>query len=269
MKKITEIIRRYIKESFDTLLTDQIASLAFGLLTTWIFGMNLSKLNESIPIYVKFYILAICFFVVYLASTVIQLRPHRYKFHFISVEVVVEYLGKKVNIYNTYKLKTNRFKVSKMYTKITWFSDEKFDFESTSKGYEIEKKDKLGNDYEYYVIFSRPMHFWQSPEEIRTVVKGTNRNRQFKNFFWYDVICPTSQLIIEVRIPRQYCTQKVRLKSFLDHEGTVGSNESTIDYSGVYRWEISNPKLGWSYKFEWEWSDEELAKIKAKNNQYN
>ena len=87
--------------------------------------------------------------------------------------------------------------------------------------------------------------------------------RKFENFYWYDVICPTDKITIDVRIPKEYCTEKVKLKSFLDHEGSVGSKEDIINYNGAYKWEISTPKLGWSYKFEWNWSKKELT-LKSK-----
>lgn len=266
MKRLKELVKHYIKESLDTLLIDQIVSFAFGALVTWIFGNNLSIIDdETIPFYMKFFVLAICFFVVYLISTIVQLRPHRYKFHIKSLEVIVEYLGDVVEIYNTYTVMTNRFKANKMYTRRTWFSDEEFNFYSNTKGYKIEKIGKLGNDSEYNIVFPCFQYFWQT-KTFRTVLSGTNCKRKFKNFYWYDVICPTDKITIEVRIPQQYCTKKVKLKSFLDHEGAIGSKESIIDYNGVYKWEIIDPKLGWSYKFEWNWSNKELAEIKAKEN---
>lgn len=265
MKKFKDLLKHYIKESLDSLLIDQIVSVCFGALAAWVFGNNLQILdNQNIPTYMKFLLLGIAFFAVYIISTFMQLRPHRYKFRIKSLDIVVEYLGDTINVYSTYTFKTNRFRANKMYTRRTWFSDEKFEFKVKTKGYKIKKVGRLGNDYEYNIIFPKYQYFWQT-KTYETFFSGTNKKRKFENFYWYDVICPTDKITIDVRIPKEYCTEKVKLKSFLDHEGSVGSKEDIINYDGAYKWEITTPKLGWSYKFEWNWSKKELAlKLKRK-----
>lgn len=263
MRKLKTLVKHYIKESLDSLLIDQIASICFGMLAAWVFGNNLQILdNQNIPTYVKFLLLGIAFFTVYIISTFMQLRPHRYKFRIKSLDIIVEYLGDTINVYSTYTFKVNRFRANKMYFRRTWFSDEKFKFKVKTKGYKIKKVGILGNDYEYNIIFPKYQYFWQT-KECETFFCGTNKKRKFKNFYWYDVICPTDKITIDVRIPKECCTEKVKLKSFLDHEGSVGSKEDTISYDGSYKWEIPNPKLGWSYKFEWNWSKKELT-LKSK-----
>ena len=52
------------------------------------------------------------------------------------------------------------------------------------------------------------------------------------------------------------------MKSFLTYENSDGSEKSILDFNGAYKWEIE-PKLGWSYKFEWNWSKSELT-LKSK-----
>ena len=216
----------------------------------------------------KFLLLGIAFFVVYTISVFMQLRPHRYKFRIKSLDIIVEYLGDTVNIYSTYTFKTNRFRANKMYTRKTWFSDEKFEFMVKTKGYKVEKIGRLGHDYEYNVIFPNFQYFWQT-KTYKSFFSGTNKKRRFENFYWYDVICPTDMITIDVHIPQKYCTEKVKLKSFLDHEGSVGSSEDIIDYDGAYKWVIDTPKVGWSYKFEWNWSKKEMKLKKKKSKVYN
>ncbi len=264
MKKLKSSIKHYIKESLDSLIIDQLASIAFSALITWVLGNNLQALdNPNVPTYMKFLLLLIAFFIVYIISTIIQLRPHRYKFRILSLNIIVEYLGDTINVYNTYTFKTNRFRANKMYTRRTWFSDEKFEFKAKTEGYKIEKIGKLGNEYEYNVVFPKPQYFWQT-RTYKTFFSGTNKKRKFENFYWYDVICPTNKITIDVRIPKEYCTEEVNLKSFLEHEGSVGSKKDAIKFDGAYRWEIEPAKLGWSYKFEWNWSKKELALKKRK-----
>lgn len=259
MRKIRDAVKHYIKESLDSLLIDQLASIMFGVLVTWIVKNNLHVIdNEDVPAYIKFLILAVAFLIVYIVSTALQLRPHRYKFRIRSLDIIVEYLGDVVNIYSTYTFTTNRFRTNKMYARRTWFSDEKFKFKIKTKGYKIERIGKLGNDNEYNIVFPKYQYFWQK-KTFEAFLRGTNKKRKFENFYWYDVICPTDRITIDVRIPQEYCTKKVSLKSFLDHEGSEGSDEKIIEYNGAYKWEINSPKLGWSYKFEWNWSKNELA----------
>lgn len=95
--------------------------------------------------------------------------------------------------------------------------------------------------------------FWQT-KSFECEFTGSNKKRKYGNFYWYDVICPTEKLTIEVHIPRRYCTDRIKLKSFLNYEVSDNCNITTIEnFNGAYKWEVE-PKLGWSYKFEWEWS---------------
>ena len=55
MKKIKNIIKHYVKESLDSLLIDQIVSVLFGVLVTWILGNNLQIIDTGeVPVYMKF-----------------------------------------------------------------------------------------------------------------------------------------------------------------------------------------------------------------------
>lgn len=67
MRKIKELVKQYIKESLDSLLIDQIASACFGALAAWLFGKNVPMLDDpNTPTYIKFLLLGIAFFVVYI-----------------------------------------------------------------------------------------------------------------------------------------------------------------------------------------------------------
>ncbi len=256
MKRIRSIIKHYIKESLDSLLVDQIASTAFGLLVTWIIGYNLQIIDNSYVL-AKFLILAIVFLAFYIISTIIQLRPHRYKFRMKSIDILVEYLGDTVKVYSTYKFSTNRFRANYMYTRRSWFSDESFTLKSKTKGYKIRKIRDIGETYEYYIVFPKSQYFWET-KEFQCEFTGSNKKRKFENFYWYDVICPTDKINIEVHIPKKYCTDKIELKSFLNHEDADGNEKIIKTFNGAYKWPIK-PKVGWSYIFEWHWSESELA----------
>ena len=64
-----------------------------------------------------------------------------------------------------------------------------------------------------------------------------------------------------------YCSEKIKLKEFLNHENAPGREIKKDDFDGIYRWEIVKPKINWSYRLEWEWSDQEeqLSKKKIRN----
>lgn len=142
MKKNKNIIKHYVKESLDSLLIDQIVSVLFGVLVTWILGNNLQIIDTGeVPVYMKFLILAIAFLIVYAVSTIMQLRPKRYKFRMKSVDILVEYMGDTVKVYSTYVFSTNRFRANRMYARRVWFSDERFKFKSKTKGYKIKKSE--------------------------------------------------------------------------------------------------------------------------------
>lgn len=266
MKRLKKTIKRYIKESIDSIFVDQISSLVFSGIIIWIFGNNLPFIdNQNLSIIDKFIVLGCTFFVVYTFSTLIHLRPNRYKFRMKSIYILVEYQGDYVDVYSTYRFSTNRFKANRMYSRRTWFSNEVFKYECETEGYKIEKIRQLSDTHEYYIRFPKNMYFGQT-KTFKCHFSGSNKKRKFENFYWYEVICPTDELIIEVRVPRVYCTDKAELKSFLDHEDSVGSDKTEINFNGVYKWEIPDPKVGWSYKFEWNWSTKELALKKQTEN---
>ena len=80
MSKFKDLVKHYIKESIDSLLIDQVVSVCFGALAAWVLENNLQILDsQNIPTYMKFLLLTIAFFIVYVISTLMQLRPHRYK----------------------------------------------------------------------------------------------------------------------------------------------------------------------------------------------
>ena len=260
MKKLKNLIGHYIKESLDSLLIDQISSILFGGIVTWIVDKKIKVIDDSeIPFNTKLFILFCVLLLVYIVSTIFQLRPNRYKFRMKDVNILVEYLGNTIRVKSTYTFSTNRFKTNRMYTRREWFSDEKFKFETLTKGYKIEEIGSLGNTHEYYVIFPKYQYFCET-KEFECEFIGSNKKRQYCNFYWYDVVCPTDKLTIEVHIPQRYCTDKIELKSFLTYEGSDGSEKKVLDFNGAYKWEIK-PKLGWSYKFEWFWSESELHRI--------
>lgn len=264
MKKLKKIIIRYIKESLDSLFVDQIVSMAFGVFVTWLVENNIDIIDDqSVSIGTKLLVLGSIFLIVYCFSTLMQLRPNRYKFRMKSIEIILEYQGDDINVYSTYKFSTNRLRANRMYTRRTWFSDEKFKLLSKTEGYAIEKIGRLGDTHEYNICFPKYQYIGQT-KTFKCEFSGSNKKRRFENFYWYDVICPTDELIIEVRVPRVYSSNKAQLKSFLTHENSDNSNVTDVEFDGVYRWEIPNPKLGWSYKFEWGWSKKELSLIKKR-----
>lgn len=243
----------------------------FGAIVTWIVDKKIKIVDDSgIPFSMKFLILFGIFLLIYIVFTVYQLRPNRYKFRMKDINILVEYLGDTVRVKSTYTFSTNRFKTNCMYTRREWFSNEKFKFEPVTEGYKIKKIGSLGNTHEYHVVFPKYQYFWET-KKYECEFVGNNKKRQYCNFYWYDVTCPTEKLTIEVHIPQNYCTDKIELKTFLTYEKSDGSEKEVLDFNGAYKWEVT-PKLGWSYKFEWFWSESELrrmSKIKKKGSFHN
>lgn len=261
MKKLAEMIIHYVKTSLDSLLTDQLASFAFSLIILWVIGNKLPVIdNDSIPISIKFLVLGSAFLIVYIISTLVHIRPDRYKFHIKKLDIIVEYLEDEVIVSSKYTFRTNRLIANRMYTRRVWYSDEKFLIESKTEGYSVKQIGKLGDQYDFNVLFPKPQYFWQE-NTFEIVVKGSNLKRRFKNFYWYDVISPVDKISISVRVPRKCCSDKIKLKAFYDHESSFGSQVDEINFDGSYQWDVADPKLRWSYVLEWEWSEQEKKKI--------
>ena len=262
MKKIKKFLMKYLKESLDSLFIDQISSILFAILVTFLLNhINFIPKENNVSEITKLFVLITIFLIVYIISVLFQIRPHRYKFHIKSIEMLIEYDGDEVTVYETYRARTNRLRAEKMYTRRNWFSDEEFHFEALTEGYKIQQISKLGDTHEFNIVFPEPKWIWQSIE-FQTKFVGKNLNRQFENFYWYDVIAPTDFISMDIRMRKKYCGKNAILKSFLHHEGAEGSEHQLIPFDGVYCWDFY-PRLGWSYVFEWEWSDSEAAKKKS------
>lgn len=243
MKNLMKRLIQYINESFSSILISRIISIILGLFTIGICEHNLSIIdNENIPISVKFLILGIIFVFFYILSTLIYLRPHRYKFRMKSVDITVEYLGDTVKVYSTYRFSTNRFRTNCMYTNKTWFFDETFLIKSNTPGYTLKHLRSLGQTHEYYIVFPRYQYFWET-KTVEIEFEGKNSKRKFENFYWYDVVCPIKHLTIDVHMARDYCTPKIELKSFFLHEHSTKNAECIENYDGAYKWKIDYPKL--------------------------
>lgn len=190
-------------------------------------------------------------------------KVKKYKVTLKSLEIICEYKGDSVVVNSTYKIKATRLRLKKIYTRREWFSDETFTLRVKPKSFKIQKVRTLGTTHEYFIYFPKAISMFNKPLEYKTVFNGSNKNRNFQSFYWYDVISPLDSLTFDVRIPEGLCSTKATLKEFLSHEDNATCYP--IDYNLGFKVNIK-PRLGYSYKLEWEWAGNEayLQKLKRK-----
>lgn len=181
----------------------------------------------------------------------------KYKFRIRSLEIIMEYHGDQVRVRDVYSFSTYRVFQKQMYTRRTWFSGESFTFKAKPKGYKAQFIRKIGNTHEYYIVFPTKFSFWQKTREFKTDFIGSNKSRQYENFYWYEVICPVDKLIFDIRIPDNMCAQSAKMKVFQEYEDEDGNEKKEIKYNRGFKYEIQHPKIGYSYKLEWQWVGEE------------
>lgn len=185
----------------------------------------------------------------------------RYKVRIKRLEIIFEYKGDRIVVNSNYTIKTYRFRLTQIFTRREWFSEESFNIRVHPKQFKIRKIRSLGNVHEYYVVLPKAISFLSRPIQYRLTFSGSNKLRKFKNFYWYDVISPLDELVFDIRIPEGMCTSDATLKKFLSNEDSAYCK--TVLYNSGFR-ETIKPKLGYSYKLEWEWANEEAQLQKQK-----
>ena len=190
-------------------------------------------------------------------------KVKRYKVTIKSLEIICEYKGDSVVVHSLYKIKATRLRLKKIYTRREWFSNETFTLRVKPKSFKIQKIRTIGNTHEYYIYFPKTISMFSKPIEYKTVFNGLNKNKNFESFYWYDVISPLDSLTFDIRIPEGMCSAKATLKEFLSHEDNATCY--AVDYNLGYKVNIK-PRLGYSYKLEWEWAGNEAHLQKIKNN---
>ena len=187
MSTFIKKIKQYLKESTASAILDQIVTLLISTIITFLLGRFGIVFNDSISLGYKFLILTAAFMFVYLIILLIQMRPTRYLFNINNLDIVVEYQGDCVDVYGTYTITSNRLRLSKIYTRRTWYPNESSNLEMLTEGYSVEKINNNGLEYqEYYMVFPKPIHLGQTIT-FKTRYHGENKTRQFKNFYWYDL----------------------------------------------------------------------------------
>ncbi len=259
-------IWKKIKDGFDAILVDRVFSFILSAVTTYLIsiGIDFDSVDYFEFEYGELLVLIAVFTVTHFLLTIIKFAPHKFKFHILSLDVSFEYQGDKVTVYQRIVARPTFFSQKQMFHKKEWFSDEEFEFVSLTDGFEVVRAKSIGDAHEFFVRFDRKYHFWEKVT-FETRFTGKNEQRQYKNFYCYDVICPTDKLSIEISIPREFSTRQAWLKSYYVHENCKGSKVETIHFNNHYKWNVPTPpKIGWSYQFEWRWSKQEKKRMKTK-----
>lgn len=213
-----------------------------GIIKGWMFAL--------LPIS----ILLICEIII----SIIQIKPHKYKSFISELSIFFEYCGDEIIVTKRYKIRCLRKKISKMYNRVTWFSDEDLQIIALSDGFSIEMIPNNDVVKEYYIVFPHEIGLFETLE-FEVKIKGGNKRKQFKNYYWYDVIAPTGRLIIDLNIPSNHREKTLVLKEFRENMNGDTLSKEEINVIGNYKWVIKRPKLKYSYVASWEWKRENIS----------
>lgn len=253
-------LKDYYSGEIENIIVDKIVSIIIGVVATLLSNSTVfSKLDKQANSH-NWFSLACVFLLFYIITTLWEMRPNRYSIKFDSIKVSYEYYGDKVIVKTKYMIRPLKYKIKKMPTRRYWYSDD-FDIGVTNHGYKIRKVSEIKKEhrYEYEISFPKPIYFWQK-KEIEIEFRGDNRDRKCENFYECDIISPTSNLVMGINVPSEYSTNKAIAKTFYEHENNSKKKEN-ISFNGYYLWQITKPKMHYSYKFQWEWSKQEKKKI--------
>lgn len=261
-------IFKYVVEKSSELLEEKIVRIIVSVIVYFASEHILTEkmsieMDPEFVLLFSIFVMIMCYFLL----KWYEVKPHKYVFYIRGLKIIFDYAGDDITVRKDFSVRINRLYAEKMYMRSTWFSDETFAVQCLSNGYKIENIGRLGNDIEYYVVFPKRKYFWNKVE-FSLISYGANKNRKFKNFYWYDVIAPTKRLWIDVRIPLRYCKNLVELQRFREHKGSRTFHVDKIEYDGSHLWKIPKAKLNYSYVFEWEWSvlEEKIISKKSKKH---
>lgn len=260
-------IQEYLKRYMDSVLVDLTSSLVSGCIVMWLVDYNLPFFgDENIPFKTKVVILGIVFIITNIISILIKTSPKRHKFRFHSIDAVEEYKGDSIRVHTKYWLYSNGWYATQLYTRRDYYAQEDFALISKTPGFEVKELGHDGTRHEYIITFPKIYFFWEKIQ-FELEFSGSNYTRAHENYYQIDIIDPTTSVSIDVHMDQDLCTDEIRLRAFLDHT-TAEAQSEKVPYNGAYKWSIPDVKLGWSYRYEWNWSElekkiiEERRKVK-------
>ena len=247
-KKVIEYIDNFIGNSvYDISKFIFFLLVPSGMITTFV-DNAISKVVENA--FAVFLISCLVLISSVIAALILYKNFRKYKFEYIYQNVTFEYSLERMVVTTEYKVKAKRNNLKSMYSRSSWFKDEKQKIKCLNKNYKIIFLEKRDTSTEFEVVFDSPM----KKNEVRTItvrVEVTNKHRQFENFYSREIISPVNELNITLVIPSKY-----KVKSILKEEiyGSVRNEKSTTkkeDFNVFYVWTIPKPKMRYEYKISW------------------
>lgn len=139
---------------------------------------------------------------------IIYKNIRKYKFEYIYQYVTFEYSLERMVVTTEYKVKAKRNNLKSMYSRSSWFKDEKQKIKCLNKNYKINYLENRDTSTEFEVVFDSPM----KKNEVRTItvrVEVTNKHRHFENFYSREIISPVNELKITLVIPSKYKVKSI------------------------------------------------------------
>lgn len=247
-KKVMEYIDNFIGNSiYDILKFIFFLLIPSGMITTFV-ESAISKVVKNTFVVV----LVTC--LVLISSVIVVLiiykNIRKYKFEYIYQYVTFENSLERMVVTTEYKVKAKRNNLKSMYSRSSWFKDEKQKIKCLNKNYKINYLENRDTSTEFEVVFDSPM----KKNEVRTItvrVEVTNKHRHFENFYSREIISPVNELKITLVIPSKYKVKSILKEeiygSFRD-ERSISKKE---DFNMVYVWTIPKPKMRYEYKISW------------------
>lgn len=249
-------ISDYLKEGVEQIIVDNVMALVTG---TIIASIQYVEFGNILDVSVSVLASAISLVGIYFIFMVMYTRPSRYKFHFYKMQCTFIYDGKKAIAKQKITFRPNRFRVTKMYTEKTWYT-KKYRFISLTEGVHIELIRKEGNQQQYYIVFDKPIYFWQKAE-VEVVFEGDNSSHKLEEYYDYKANCPIDNLEIDIIMPSKLCERNLKLMVYESNEDDA--IVENVNFFEHYHWDVKNRIIpGHHYMARWVWSEEEKKKIR-------
>ena len=247
-KKVMEYIDNFIGNSiYDILKFIFFLLIPSGMITTFV-ESAISKVVKNTFVVV----LVTC--LVLISSVIVVLiiykNIRKYKFEYIYQYVTFEYSLERMVVTTEYKVKAKRNNLKSMYSRSSWFKDEKQKIKCLNKNYKINYLENRDTSTEFEVVFDSPM----KKNEVRTItvrVEVTNKHRHFENFYSREIISPVNELKITLVIPSKYKVKSILKEEIYGSFRDERSISKKVDFNIVFVWTIRKCKMRYYYKISW------------------
>lgn len=252
MKKVIERIRKYMSDIIGNSIYDILKFVLLSSSGVSVTGYAVQRIIE--PYFSTLFVVIITAVVIGITTMLILwgYKKHRkYKYKIQDMNVNFEYTGDKIIATTETTVVSNRNDLSSIYSRYSWFDDEKSTVTCLTKGMKIKCLPKKDTSNEYLILLGRKL---RKGDVItyKTRVCCENKHKHFNNFYSREIIRPVGNLTITVIVPSKFGYNKIERSKIKGSAYSDASDTEVFDFINTHTWNIgTRVEVGCEYKLIW------------------